>query len=202
MILLDSAALPPPVLLSEEGWSKIRALDWNTTYSRRVREGTGDDGLRVAFDPERGCWVVATLRKVQVTKHFGVQRIADTEVVPWVWGEWREDPTDPDTAPLSIEDPRLIPWIQKSSLVRTGPEKFLADVELARLKKDRDLRNSVIEQRASDDVFQAMRVVAARDGITAHRKTGPSAKKITSAGLWRSGAGAKPATGSIILASA
>ena len=189
-------------MLHEEGWAKIRALDWNTTYSRRVREGTGDDGLRVAFDPERGCWVVATLRKVQVVKHFGVQRITEMETVPWVWGEWREDPTDPDTAPLSIEDSRLIPWIQKSSLVRTGPEKFLADVELARQNKERELRNEVLERRSSDDVFQAMRHVAARDGITAHRKTGADAKKISSAGLWRTGAGANPARGSIILASA
>jgi len=189
-------------MLHEEGWAKIRALDWNTTYSRRVREGTGDDGLRVAFDPERGCWVVATLRKVQVVKHFGVQRITEMETVPWVWGEWREDPTDPDTAALSIEDSRLIPWILKSSLVRTGPEKFLADVELARQNKERELRNEVLERRSSDDVFQAMRHVAARDGITAHRKTGPNAKKISNVGLWNRGAAAKPARGSIILASA
>ncbi len=202
MIVLDSAALPPPTMLSEEGWAKLRGLDWNTPYSRRVREGTGDDGLRVAFDPERGCWVVATLRKVQVVKHFGVQRITDTEMVPWVWGEWREDPTDPDTAPLSIEDGRLIPWILKSSLLRTGPEKFLADVELARQKKERDLRNSVLEQRSSDDVFQAFRTIAARDNITPHRKTGADAKKISSAGLWQRGAASKPAHGSIILASA
>lgn len=189
-------------MLSQDGWTKLKALDWNTTYSRRVQEGASDNGLRVAYDPERGCWVVATLRKVQVVKHFGVQTITEMETVPWVWGEWRADPTDSDTAPLSIEDPRLIPWIQKSSLLRTGPEKFLADVELARQKKDRELRSAVIDQRSSDDVFQAMRQIAARDNIVPHRKTGDDVKKISSAGLWQTGAAAKPARGSIIYASA
>lgn len=201
MVITD-LKMPPPTMYDEETYRHVKSLDWNTSHSRRVWEGAGDDGLRVAFDPARGCWVVATLCRVQVVRHFGAQRITDVETLPRIWGEWREDPTDPETAALSITDPRLIPWVRKCSTRRAGTDAILADVDLHRMNEEKRQREFIRERHQSSEVFEAFRLKARQRNIVAHRKTGPNAKKISSAGLWQRGATAKPAQGSIILASA
>lgn len=191
-----------PAVMSEEDYRRTMALSWNTTHSTRVRQHTGDDTLRVAFSPDRGCWVVARLRETQVAKRFGVRVLTDVEMVPWIWGEWRQDPTDPTSAPLSIEDARLISWIQRCDIQRIGARAFNDALDHARDERVNAPVRELTERMKSREAMRAAKALGDSVGLIPHRDTGPNAKRITSAGLWNRGVTHKPASGSIILASA
>lgn len=201
-MIVTFSGLGGPAVMSEDDYRRTMAMSWNTTHSTRVRHQTGDDSLRVAYSPERDCWVIARLRPTQVAKRFGVRVLTDTEMVPWIWGEWRVDPTDSTSAPLSIEDGRLVPWIHRCDFQRVGSRVVNEALDKVRDERTNGPAQELAERMKSQEAMRAAKMLGDSVGLIPHRDTGPNAKRISSAALWYRGATAKPATGSIVLANA
>jgi hypothetical protein len=109
------------MILSDAQWRALKAIRWDRTRSRRIQQLTHDDKLTVGFCARRKCWVVGRIIDVTVMTRFGVQTIPTREKAPYVWKVWETD----EGVPLSIDDPRLVPYIQRCDLWRMGAGKYL-----------------------------------------------------------------------------
>jgi len=109
------------VVLSEKQWRDIKRVRWSDAESRRIREATYDDKLMVGWCGKNKRWMLARLIDVTVEVKFGVQVVPTRERVPYTWKVWEDD----GGVPLNIRDPRLIPYIRRCDLWRTGADKYL-----------------------------------------------------------------------------
>lgn len=113
------------MVLTDSQWRAIKRIRWNDSHSRRIRQRIGDDKLVVGFDGKAEHWVIARLCSVTVMTQFGVRTIPTRETAPVVWKHWLDD----DGAPLHIQDPRLVPYIQRCDLWRQGVDKYIKQFE-------------------------------------------------------------------------
>lgn len=176
--------------ISEKQWRYITALDWSTPHTQRVREATGVPTLCVAYDPnpERAngpCWLIAQRVICKVFRSGGRREILGTHSIPYTWAEWRND----DGTARSIDDPRLIPFIQSRDRVRRG-HIIDAERDAVDAKREQDDDNARWEMANDPIVRQGFRRLGDQLGMVPHRKLGTEGGKISTANLWRRGAGA------------
>lgn len=179
----------PPRILSEEEYRALNALDWNTSHTRRLREGVGDDRLCCAYDPnparEHGpCWLISRLMPTQVGYHYGRKVVySETFMFPMLIDEWRNE----DGTPRSITDPRLIATVMRSDTQRSNRLDPNPAINRARLESER-----AIEELARDDrLRKAMAALADHHGVSYHRPLGSEGGKISTSSIWRTGAGSR-----------
>ncbi len=109
------------MVLSESQWRDIKRVKWSSKESRRIREAVHDDQLMVGWCGKGKRWMIARIVDATVEVRFGAQIIPTRERVPYTWKVWEDD----DGSPLHIRDPRLIPYIRRCDLWRTGSAKYL-----------------------------------------------------------------------------
>ena len=193
----------PPRVITSEDHAAITALEWDNPHSTRLRRDVGDDLLRVAFRPESGCWVLGRLVPTQVYRpELGLNAMGVPALVPIIWAEWRADPTDSATAPLSIDDPRLGEYIRRCDMQRIGPRTFNDHLDAHIAAKRQAPIDAIVDQMTSGEALNLVKQSARARGVVGHRPTGPNAKRITSAGLWQRGASYKRTRGGILIPSA
>tara|TARA_R100000008_G_C3571815_1_gene162642 strand:- start:678 stop:1178 length:501 start_codon:yes stop_codon:yes gene_type:complete len=131
------------MVLSENQWRDIKRVKWNTKESRRIREATHDDQLIVGWCGKNKRWMIARIVDATVEVKFGVQTIPTREKVPYTWKVWEDD----NGAPLGIKDPRLIPYIRRCDLWRTGAAKYLKQYDHLEWLADGQRRSEEDEQQ-------------------------------------------------------
>lgn len=185
-VATDHASTPA---ISDRQWRRIMDLDWNGPHTARVREGTGVQTLCVAYDqhPDRfpgPCWLIAQ-RVICKVFESGTHRDMGTHSVPYTWAEWRDE----DGTARSIDDPRLIPFIMSRDRHRRG-HHIDAERDAADVQKAQDEDKKRLELASDRDVRRAVKAFGEAKGIVAHRKLGTAGGRISTAAIWRSGAGA------------
>lgn len=109
------------MLLSERQWRDIKAVQWNTLETKRIRERIHDDKFMVGWCPRRERWVLARLIDTVVAISFGVRTIPTRETAPFIWKAWEDD----DGNALHVRDPRLISYIRRCDIWRMGMDKYM-----------------------------------------------------------------------------
>lgn len=173
--------------MSEEDYRYCISLDWKTSHTTRLRQAMGDDLLCCAFDPnplrENGpCWLIARLVNTQIRLAYGSGFYTEIAMVPYVIDEWR----NPDGTARSIDDPRLYGMLQRSDLTNGRTRSFGKDVDKARLESHKAIR----DMARDDSLRKAFAKAADEIGYARHRPLGSEGGKISTANVWRSGAGA------------
>ena len=131
------------MILSESQHRSLKAIRWDDVRSRAVRSQTHDDKLTIGYDGKRKRWVIARVVQCTVLSKFGSRTIPTAEHVPFIWKIWEDD----NGLPLSIDDPRLVPYIQRCDLWRQPVDKYM-------LSFDRqDWLDDCKERSESDDVY-------------------------------------------------
>jgi len=191
--VVDRLASTP--VISDRQYRQIMALNWKTLHTERVKRETGDDRSCVAYDantPRAGgpCWLLARYVVAIVKAHDGKREILTTTMVPYVWAEWR----DGAGRALSIDDPRLGEYMRSCDRHRHGSEIDQARDD-AEAQQARNVQSKRDDMARNPRVHAAIRAQREKLGLIAHRKLGTQGGKISSANIWRSGAGAaqKPA---------
>lgn len=117
------------MVLTEAQWRRIKEIRWDKGESRRVGQLVDNKNLMVGWDRQQGVWLLAHLCDVTVLSSFGVRTIPTAERAPVVWNQWRDDGAQseehPSGVPLSIRDPRLVPFIRRCDLWRGGARNYL-----------------------------------------------------------------------------
>lgn len=113
------------MVLTESQWRRIKRIRWDKKQSRRIRSSVHDDKLIVGWDSKSKRWHIARLIDATIQIKFGVRTIPTKEVVPYTWKVWEDD----DGSYLHIGDPRLIPYVQRCDLWRTGAQKYMLKFE-------------------------------------------------------------------------
>lgn len=183
----------PPRVLSEADYRALTALDWRTSHTTRIREGAGDDRLCCAYDPNPDrpngpCWLIARLMPTQVLYRHGRREWYSEQImVPFLIDEWR----NADKTPRSIDDPRLLGEIMRCDTSR----QCMLPTGNPALERARVASEKAIDDMARDDRLQkAIAKLGDECGAVYHRKLGTEGGKISTANLWRSGAGARSPT--------
>lgn len=176
--------------ISDRQYRQIMALDWKTLHTERVKRETGDDRSCVAYDattPRAGgpCWLLARYVVATIRNHDGKREVLSTAMVPYVWAEWR----DGTGRALSIDDPRLGDYLRACDRHRRGDEIDKAR-DAVDEQKARDLATKRDDMARNPRVHAAIRARREKLGLIAHRKLGTQGGKISSANIWRNGAGA------------
>jgi len=123
------------MILSDAQWRALKAIRWDNARSRRVQQLTHDDKLTVGYCARRKRWVVGRIIDVTVMARFGGQTIPTKERAPYVWKVWETD----EGAPLSVDDPRLVSYIQRCDLWRMGANKYMLQYDKEeRLEEQRE----------------------------------------------------------------
>lgn len=174
---------PDPPALPSHVYEYNQSLHWENPYTTKVREALADPKLCMAWNPKAGCWCMA--RKVMCHVKYGKLAPVLLEV-PFIWGYW----VGPDGEPLSPEDPRLILTIRAGDLQTRGVDGVIGDIEAdeARREADTEKANADKHEEFSDRLRHVLKKVDV--GATRHRPLGTAGGKISTAALWRSGAGA------------
>jgi len=145
------------MILSESQWRDIKRVKWNRVESRRIREATHDDQLMVGWCGKHKRWMLARIVDATVQVKFGVQTIPTREKVPYTWKVWEDD----DGVPLNIRDPRLIPYIRRCDIWRTGAAKYVAQFDHADALEDaRDLSQADDFEHAAKEAYSRVKKIA------------------------------------------
>ena len=133
------------MILTETQWNDIKRISWNQTETKRLREQIHDDKLVVGWCGREKRWMIARIIDATVEVRFGIKTIPTRERVPFVWKVWEDD----DGLPLGIRDPRLVPYIRRCDLWRTGSDKYLKQFD------DIKYIEEMKEQSEVDDIHYA-----------------------------------------------
>jgi hypothetical protein len=148
------------MVLSESQWRDIKRIKWNRVESRRIQQATHDDQLMVGWCGKHKRWMIARIVDATVQVKFGVQTIPTREKVPYTWKVWEDD----DGVPLNIKDPRLIPYIKRCDIWRTGAAKYVAQFDYADALEDaRDLSQADDFEYAAKEAYSRIKKIA--DGL-------------------------------------
>lgn len=179
---LDLTKTPAPPTISEAAYRAVESLGWRNEYTAQVSRETGVATFCMAYNPHRHVWLLANRIRMRVAAGFQAEASPRYEMVPYVWGEWRDD----NGLPLAPYDPRLVAYVRKCDLHNDEAQKAAAVAELAmRESQQRDSDNR-LEAIASDD--QHRRAVAAfadSVGHSPHRLDGNQGGRIANTALWR-----------------
>jgi len=123
------------MILTETQWNDIKRINWNSKETNRIRSQVHDDSLIVGWCPKVKRWMLARIVDATVEVRFGVKTIPTKERVPFIWKVWEDD----DGSYLNVDDARLIPYIQRCDLWRTGAGKYMQQFEgLEYIKEQRE----------------------------------------------------------------
>lgn len=172
-----------PKVMAESLWNHLESLAWVNPVSCKLQAATGDAELHAAFDGKRGCWVLA--RRILVHVARGTDRVPAMGF--WPWKEWRDDETG---APLSIDDPRLTDYVQRCDGWRREKQiTAVLDEACDDAPKRKEAQDTIDALVREPEVRRAFAKFADAKGLSRHRLGGTEGGKISTASLWRSGAG-------------
>ena len=129
--------------ITERQWRDIKRIKWNSSESRRIRERVHDDKLVVGWCGKEKRWMLARIVSAVVQMKFGTKTIATSEQAPYIWKRWEDD----NGMPLHIRDPRLIQYIQRCDLWRTGADKYMLQFDHADWLEEDKQRAESVEMR-------------------------------------------------------
>lgn len=177
------AAVRPPYLPAEH-YNYLQTLHWENEHTARIRRVIGDDKLCMAYSPRAKCWAVA--RKVRVHVKFGNLEPASMET-PMIWMFW----VGPNGEALEPDDARLETTIRFGDTWKRGDKAIMDEVEASEQKVQDAVDKAATDAR--EDLVKELQPALARAaedlGIVRHRALGTEGGKISTAALWRSGAG-------------
>ena len=140
--------------ITERQWRDIKRIKWNSSESRRIRERVHDDKLVVGWCGKEKRWMLARIVSAVVQMKFGTKTIATYEQAPYIWKRWEDD----NGMPLHIRDPRLIQYIQRCDLWRTGADKYMLQFDHADwLEEDKQRAESVEMRDLAKDAFDIVK---------------------------------------------
>ena len=140
--------------ITERQWRDIKRIKWNSSESRRIRERVHDDKLVGGWCGKEKRWMLARIVSAVVRMKFGTTTIATSAHAASIWKRWEDD----NGMPLHIRDPRLIQYIQRCDLWRTGADKYMLQFDHADwLEEDKQRAESVEMRDLAKDAFDIVK---------------------------------------------
>lgn len=179
---MDLTKRAPPPTLSEAAYKAVESLSWKNEWTDKVVRETGVQTFCMAYNPHRHVWLLANRIRMRIARGYTQEPLPRYEMVPYVWGEWRDD----DGRPLAPYDPRLPDYVRSCDLQNDEAQRAKARMELEvknGLQRDSDNR---IEAMALDSSMRrAAAAFADSVGHSPHRLGGHEGGVISSAALWK-----------------
>lgn len=179
-------------VLNERQYREIKAIQWNNRWTDRIRRDMHEPKACIGWDAEQGVWLFAFLVRTAVKRAYGTRGAVEYEDVPVVWDQWRgaATPEHPDGVPRSIEPYAEVlerwRWCDKANAQSTSEY----NLEQAIAKASEEADRARFRSDFTSEMRKPIAKLAEQSGVTYHRPTGPDVQRVSSANLWRRGAGA------------
>jgi len=163
----------------------MQRIQWDNTYSKEIAALVGDPDVRVGYDAAAGKWFIAQMMPHLLRTYGNTGETREVRVLPHIIQAW-----ELDGVPLVMQSADIARHLLGSRV--DVMEKVMPEMKAREEAKQRSEQRDAEDRRrqVAKDLRPLLAKLGDESGVSYHRPTGPDARRISSASLWRAGAGA------------
>lgn len=163
----------------------LQSIRWDNQYTTEIAALVGDPDVCVGLDSATGTWYLAQREHHLLRTYGNTGETQEVRVLPNVIQAWAKGGVPLLMQSADVARHLLSCRVDVADKLRPELQAKQEQAEQSKAASERDHRQAVIR-----DLRPLLRKLGDESGATYHRPTGPEARKISTAGLWRRGAGA------------